>query len=477
MKTDYKFPESFLWGAATSAYQVEGAAEEDGKKKSQQDILNIKPGLTDASVASDHYHRFREDVALMKELGMTTYRFSIAWARIFPDGVGEVNPKGVQFYHDLIDELRANGIEPMPTLYHYDMPMTLVEKYDGWIDRRSVADFEYYARFVISEYGPKVKYWLTINEQSIIVQYWTQKCLIPERYLDDPQIKYQINHHMNLAHAISCKLVHELVPGGLVGAAIGYSPIYPASCKPEDCMAAQNANDLRNYYYTDVYFYGHYNKAALTYLEKNGLAPKIEPGDEDLFKEGSSDFLALNFYSSDMATVAPEGAARRMSGFNPTGIKGQMEGFETQPGFYMLAQNPTLDTNDWDWTIDPMGLTYILRDLYTRYGKPLMITENGIGAYDTLEPDGSIHDPYRIDYLEKHIKAIKHAIDYGVEVLAYHPWSFMDLISTSNGFKKRYGFVYVNRTDDDLKDLKRYKKDSFYWYQKVLASNGACLED
>lgn len=473
----YIFPENFLWGAATSAYQVEGAAEEGGKKKSQQDILNIKPGMADASVASDHYHRYKEDVALMKELGMNTYRFSIAWARIFPDGVGEVNPEGVEFYHNLIDELLANGITPMPTLYHYDMPMALVDAYDGWIDRQSVADFEVFARFVIEEYGPKVKYWLTINEQSIIVQYWTQKCLIPERYLDDPQIKYQINHHMNLAHAISCKLVHDLVPGGLVGAAIGYSPIYPLTGSSEDNMAAQCANDMRNWFFLDVYFKGHYNKAAYTYLEKNGIAPKMEAGDEDIFKAGPSDFLAINYYSSDAATVAPEGAERRMSGFNPTGVKGDMEGFETQPGFYMLAQNPTLDTTDWDWTIDPRGLEYLLRDIYTRYNKPLMITENGMGAYDKLEEDGSIHDPYRIDYLKEHIKAMWRAMDYGVEVIAYHPWSFIDLLSTSNGYKKRYGFVYVNRTDDDVKDLARYKKDSFYWYQEVIATKGASLRD
>lgn len=476
MKDQYKFPAGFLWGAATSAYQVEGAAEEGGKKKSQQDILNIKPGLADASVASDHYHRYQEDVALMKELGMNSYRFSIAWARIFPDGVGAANPQGVAFYHNLMDELIANGITPIPTLYHYDMPMALVEKYDGWIDRQSVADFEYYAKFVIKEYASKVKYWLTINEQSIIVQYWTQKCLIPEKYLNNAQIKYQINHHMNLAHAISCKLVHELVPGGQVGAALGYSPIYPLSSRPEDNMAAQNANDLRNYFYTDVYFKGHYNKAAFTYLEKNGLAPEMQPGDEDLFKEGYSDFLAINYYSSDVATVAPEDAERRTSGFNPTGVKGQMEGFETQPGFYMLGLNPHLETTDWDWAIDPMGLTFLLRDLYTRYDRPLMITENGMGAYDTLEDDGTVHDQYRIDYLKEHIKAIKHAIDDGVEVISYNPWSFMDLVSTSNGFKKRYGFVYINRTDEDLKDLKRIKKDSYYWYQKIIASNGTELD-
>ena len=469
------FPTDFLWGASTSAYQVEGAATEDGKKESQQDVINKGSIFGNASVASDHYHRYKEDVALMKELGISCYRFSIAWSRIFPDGTGEPNPKGVEFYHNLIDECVKNDIVPIPTLYHYDMPMALVDKYDGWISRESVKDFASYAEFVIREYGDNVKYWLTINEQSIIVQYWTQKNFIPKKYLDNPQIKYQINHHMNLAHAIACKLVHKLIPGGMVGSAIGYSPYYPATSKPEDALAALNANDLLNFYYLDVYFKGIYNKAALTYLEKNGLSPIIEDGDYDLFKEGYSDFLALNYYCSGTVKMPAKGMDRQEPGFNLTGKKGDISGYETQPDFYEVCKNPNLDTTNWDWPIDPTGLEFILRDIYERYNKPLMITENGIGAYDTLEDNLTIHDPYRIDYLSKHIAAMKKAVEFGVEVIAYSPWSFIDLLSTSNGYKKRYGFVYVDRTDDDVKDLARYKKDSFYWYKKVIETNGENL--
>ncbi|PHM71169.1 glycoside hydrolase family 1 protein [Xenorhabdus kozodoii] len=470
------FPEHFLWGASTSAYQVEGAAEEYGKKLSQQDVINHQPGFADTHITSDHYHRYKEDIALMKELGLKSYRFSIAWSRIFPDGVGEVNDKGVAFYHNLIDELLKNGITPILTLYHYDMPMALVEKYHGWINRQSVDDFAYYAEFVIKEFGQKVRYWLTINEQSIIVQFWTKKCLIPEHYLHDEQIKYQINHHMNLAHAIACKLVHQWVPNGLVGAALGYSAIYPLTSKPEDNLAAQNANDLRNYYFTDIYLKGHYNPSAFTYLKNHGLAPHIEAGDMALIKEGYSDFLAINYYCSHAAAAAPKGAQRRMDGFNPTGVKGQIDGHEIQPNFYQIHKNPHLDTTDWDWAIDPVGLEYLLRDLYTRYQKPLMITENGFGADDKLESDGSIHDEYRIHYIQQHINAIKRAMDYGVKVISYNPWSFIDLLSTSNGYKKRYGFVYVNRTDKDIKDLSRYKKDSFYWYQNVIRTQGGSLK-
>ena len=326
------FPNNFLWGAATSAYQVEGAAYEDGKKASQQDIINkenyIKRGFATADIASDQYHHYKEDVALMKEMGFTTYRFSIAWSRVFPDGVGEVNEAGIQYYRNLIDELLANGIEPIVTLYHYDLPWALVEKYNGWLSREVVKDFAYFARYVINEFKDKVKYWTTINEQSIIVQYWTQKCYIPEELRDNNQLRYQINHHMNLAHAIACKLVHELVSGGLAGAAIGYSPVYPLTSKPEDVMAAQNAHDLRNAFYLDIYFKGFYTKSAMIYLEEHGLAPVIEEGDMELIKEGYSDFLALNYYASECAKACPmeEGKEIRYSGVNWSGKKGDMSG-------------------------------------------------------------------------------------------------------------------------------------------------------
>jgi 6-phospho-beta-glucosidase len=478
-----RFPEGFLWGASSSAYQVEGAAYEDGKKASQQDVINRDSyktyGFATAEIASDEYHHYKEDVALMKEMGFTCYRFSIAWSRIFPDGVGEVNEKGVQYYRNLIHELKENGIEPIVTLYHYDCPWALVEKYGGWLDRQIVKDFEYYARYIINEFKNDVKYWTTINEQSIIVQYWTQKCYIPEELLDGKheQLRYQLNHYMNLAHAIACNLVHELVPGGLVGAPLGYSCIYPLSSRADDNMAAQNAQALRNDYYTDIYFKGEYNKAAHIYLEKHGLAPVIEEGDMELIASGKSDFLALNYYASECACACEDDGTHeiRWSGVNRSGKKGDMSGFETHPGFYQMCKNPNLDTTDWDWAIDPTGMEYMLRDLYNRYGKPLMITENGLGAYDTLTADGKIHDDYRIDYLKKHIAAMRKAMEYGVEMIAYCPWSAIDLLSTSNGVKKRYGFIYVDRTDDDPKQCERLKKDSFYWYQKVCASNGEDL--
>ena len=475
------FPEGFLWGAATSAYQVEGAALEEGKGLSQQDVINQeysqKTGFADATITSDHYHHYIEDITLFKEMGFNCYRFSIAWSRIFPTGTGEVNKKGVQFYHNLIRELKYNDIEPIVTLYHYDLPWALVEKYDGWISREVVTDFENYARYIINEFKDDVKYWLTINEQSIIVQYWTQKCYINTKYLNNPKLRYQINHHMNLAHAYAVKLVHEIVPGGMAGAALGYAPVYPLSCKAEDVMAAQNAHDLRNSYYLDIYFKGFYNKAAHLYLEENGLAPDIKEGDMEFIASNISDFLALNYYASECAKACPAGAKRSWSGFNQSGKKGEISGFETHPGFYQMCSNPNLDTTDWDWAIDATGLEYIFRDIYTRYNKPLMITENGLGSYDTLTEGDRIHDGYRIQYLKDHIAAMRRAIHYGVEVMGYMPWSALDLLSTSNGIKKRYGFIYVDWTDDDLRECRRIRKDSFYWYKEVIESNGENLDE
>ena len=478
------FPKGFLWGASTSAYQVEGAAFEDGKKASQQDIINQDSykrfGFATAEIASDEYHHYKEDVALMKEMGFSSYRFSIAWARIFPDGNGDPNPKGVQYYHDLIRELKQAGIEPIVTMYHYDCPWALVEKYGGWLSRQIIDDFAHYAEFIVREYGKEVRIWTTINEQSIIVQYWTQKCYIPEELLDGKhnQLRYQINHYMNICHAIACNLVHKLVPNGIVGSALGYSCIYPLNGRPEDCMAMQNAQALRNDYYTDIYFKGIYNKAAQTYLEEHGLAPVIEDGDMDLIASGTSDFLALNYYASECAKACPDDGTTRIqwSGVNRSGKKGDISGFETHPGFYQMCRNPNLDTTDWDWAIDPTGMEYMLRDLYNRYNKPLMITENGLGAYDALTEDGKIHDSYRIDYLRSHIAAMERAIDKGVEVISYNPWSAVDLLSTSNGVRKRYGLIYVDRTDDDPKNCARIRKDSFYWYKKVIASNGEDLD-
>lgn len=474
------FPEGFLWGASTSAYQCEGAALEDGKKENQQDVINREIhqeyGYADCSVASDHYHHYKEDVALMAEMGFTSYRFSINWARVLPDGIGAPNPKGVAFYHNLIDELKAHNIEPIVTMWHYDLPMATVER-GGWGTRAIVDEFEEYARFLCKEYGSQVKYWLTINEQSIVVNYIDRKNKITKEQQFDPKFRYQANHYMNLAHAKAAIAVHELVPGGKCGAALDMAPYYPHSCDPRDVMAAKGANAFKNNFYMDAYIKGVYTPSVLKYLERQGLMFEIQQGDLELIKRGAEcfDFLGINYYQSQCVKAPTPGLARRAKQNNKIGKGGHVT-YEVQPDLFEGCLNETIGATDFSMPIDPMGLQYVLEDIHDRYHIPVMICENGFGAYDKLEADGSIHDPYRIEYLREHIKAMKAAIENGAEVLGYNPWSAFDLLSTSNGITKRYGFIYVDRTDDEVRECKRYKKDSFYWYKNVIATNGKNLE-
>lgn len=475
------FPEGFMWGAATSAYQCEGAALEDGKRESQQDVINREIhdeyGYADASVTADHYHHYKEDVALMAEMGFSSYRFSISWARVLPDGTGEPNAQGVKFYHDLIGELRAHNIEPIVTMWHYDLPMALVERYGGWRSRQIVDDFEYYARFILNEYKDEVRYWLAINEQSIVVNYIDRKNLISKADYFNPRFRYQANHYMNLAHAKAAIAAHEIVDGAQVGAALDCAPYYPATCSPADILAARGANEFKNYFYMDAYIKGEYTPSVMRYLERQGLMFDIEPGDLELIRRGSEcfDFLGVNYYQSACVKAPTPGASRRPKDNNKTG-KGGHAVAEIQPDLFEGTENPFLASTDFSMPIDPSGLEYILEEINDRYGIPVMICENGFGGYDTLEKDGSVHDPYRIEYLRAHIKAIGRAIENGVTVLGYNPWSAMDLLSTSNGIAKRYGFVYVDRTDDDERACKRYRKDSFWWYRNVIATNGKNLE-
>ena len=481
MEVVKSFPEGFLWGAATSAYQCEGAALEDGKKENQQDVINRQIhdeyGYADCSVTSDHYHHFKEDVALMAEMGFKSYRFSISWARVLPDGVGEPNPKGVQFYHELIDELKKYNIEPVVTMWHYDLPMALVEKYGGWRNRQIVDDFEYYAKFLCKEYGRDVKYWLTINEQSIVVNYIDKKNLISLDDYYNPKFRYQANHYMNLAHAKAAIACHELVEGAKVGAALDCAPYYPHTCKPDDILASRHANEFKNYFYMDAYIKGEYTPSVLAYLERQGLMFEIEPGDLELIKQGSKcfDFLGVNYYQSGCVEASVPGVSRHSKENNKTGKGGHVV-YEVQPDLFQGCKNDSLAETDFSMPIDPNGLQYIMEEINDRYNIPVMICENGFGAYDTLEKDGRIHDPYRIEYIRQHIKAMKRAIDNGVHIIGYNPWSAFDLLSTSNGIAKRYGFIYVDRTDDDVKECKRYRKDSFYWYKNVIFTNGQNLE-
>ncbi|MFJ5453719.1 glycoside hydrolase family 1 protein [Pectobacterium jejuense] len=461
-----RFPEGFLWGAATSAYQVEGAWNEDGKGPSVIDARTSYPeGTTDFKVASDHYHRYKEDVALFADIGFKTYRFSIAWSRIIPDGSGEVNPAGIAFYHNLIDELLHYGIVPIVTMYHFDLPQALQEK-GGWYNRETVDAFERFANVLFDEYGDKVKYWLTINEQNMMILHGSALGTLDPTLENPKQNLYQQNHNMLVAQAKAMNALHEKVPGAKIGPAPNIALIYPASSKPEDVMAAFNYNAIRNWLYLDMAVYGRYNTAAWRYMEEKGYTPEILPGDMDILASAKPDFIAFNYYTSQ--TVE----ASKNDGRDETARGGDQHLKSGEEGVHRGATNPWLQKNAFGWEIDPIGFRNTLRELHDRYHLPLIITENGLGAFDTLDENGEIHDDYRIDYLQRHIEQIQLAITDGVDVFGYTPWSALDLISTHQGCSKRYGFIYVNREEFDLKDLRRIRKKSAYWYADVIKNNG-----
>lgn len=462
------FPDGFLWGASTSAYQVEGANREDGKGPSVQDVKKVPEGTSELDVCADHYHRYKEDIALMAEMGFKEYRFSIAWTRILPQGVGEVNPKGIAFYSDLIDTCLQYGIEPFVTIFHFDLPAALAEK-GGWSRRESVDEFVNYCRILFENYGDRVKYWLTINEQNMLTL--VGEAIGTARLRKDvSRLKqlYQDNHHMLLAQAKVMRLLHEMVPGAKIGPAPNISLVYPKTCKPADILAAQNFNAIRNWLYLDMAVWGYYNPLVWAWLEENNALPDILPGDMEIMKAARPDFIAFNYYSTSTVEASDGTEKDRGDRFGQGGRVGV-------PGQYALTKNGSLPLTQFGWEIDPEGFRATLREVYSRYHLPMMITENGLGAYDRLEPDGSVHDDYRIAYLRDHIIQMRLAINDGCEVMGYSPWSAIDLISTHEGMVKRYGFIFVNRDEFDLKDMKRYRKDSFYWYKKVIASKGEDL--
>lgn len=459
------FPPSFLWGASTSAYQVEGGWDADGKGRSVIDArAELPPGTADFAVASDHYHRFAQDVALFAELGLQAYRLSIAWTRVVPDGDGEVNHAGLAFYHRLLDALLDAGIEPIVTMYHFDLPQALQDR-GGWASRATIDAFERYARLLVREFGDKVRYWLTINEQNVMVLFGSALGLARPDCADPQRELYQQNHHMLVAQARAMGAVHELSAAGRVGPAPNVACIYPASSDPLDVLAAEDFGAIRNWLYLDAAVHGRYNPTAWAYLAERGWTPTIEPGDMDRLASGRPDLVAFNYYTSH-TVGAPRGDASDLGGSADQHL------LIGEAGVYRGVSNPHLTRNEFGWEVDPVGFRTTLRQLYDRYRLPLLVTENGLGADDVLEADGSVHDPYRIEYLSHHIAQLQQAITDGVDVLGYCPWSAIDLVSTHHGMRKRYGFVYVDRGEDDLRTLARYRKDSFAWYRSVIAANG-----
>lgn len=468
------FPKDFLWGGAVAANQVEGAFEADGKGWSVQDVLP-NGGLgewTDSPTsdnlkleAIDFYHRYKEDIALFAEMGFKVFRTSIAWSRIFPNGDDDQpNEAGLQFYDDLFDELMKYGIEPLVTLSHYETPLHLAKTYNGWTDRRLIGFFERFAQTVMERYKGKVKYWLTFNEvNSILHMPFISGGIMTEKEQLSPQDLYQAIHHELVASASVTKLAHEINPDVKVGCMILAMPAYPMTSDPRDVLAAREFENL-NLLFSDIHVRGKYPSYINSYFKENGIEIIFEDGDKELLAQHTVDFLSFSYYMSVTQAHNPEEYA--------TGEGNILGGLV----------NPHLQSSEWGWQIDPVGLRLVLNQYYDRYQIPLFIVENGLGAKDQLVPtaDGSwtVEDDYRIDYMGQHLVQVAKAIEDGVEVMGYTSWGCIDCVSMSTAqLSKRYGLVYVDRDDDGTGQLTRYKKKSFDWYRQVIQTNGRCLED
>ena len=470
-KNDYGFPDGFLWGGALAANQCEGAARENDKGWSTADALtqgvfgpvSIPPeGFYLKAEGIDFYHRYKEDLALLTEMGIQVLRVSIAWSRIFPNGDEEIpNEAGLAFYDQLFAETERQGIQPLVTLSHYEMPLHLATAYGGWQDRRLIDFFARYAQTVFERYKDRVKYWLTFNEINMVLHAPFNGAGIqgdPKEI--DKGVLWQAVHHQLVASALATNIGHEVNPDFHIGCMIAGSPVYPLTPAPEDVLEAMR-KDRDSLFFADVHARGRYPGYMLRYFREQGIDLEITSEDEELLHH-TVDFISISYYMSYCATADPA------------------KNIQSMGNIMSAVKNPYLEESAWGWQIDPKGLRYILNQLYDRYQFPIFIVENGLGARDTLMPDGqgsfTVEDDYRIDYVAAHLRQIHEAIQDGVEVLGYTTWGIIDLVSnTSNQMSKRYGFIYVDRNDDGSGSLKRYKKKSFGWYQQVIATNGASL--
>ena len=489
-----QFPEGFLWGGATAANQIEGGWNEGGKGWSVDDVVRehfdadvkdykTNTGMTTAAIeealahpedtehypkrhGSDFYHRYKEDIALLAEMGFKVFRLSIAWSRIFPNADDpEPNEEGLRFYDGVFAELAAHGIEPLVTLSHYEPPLNLVLSYDGWYSREVVDLFGHFVRTCVERWRGKVKYWLTFNEIDSIERHpFISGALVEDRFTGKnfDEVIAQAMHHQFVASALATQIIHDTDPDAQVGCMLTKLTYYPYTCKPADVLEAQRMMRA-TYAFSDTQVHGEYPAYLLAEYRNKGIDLRIEPGDLELMRENPVDFISFSYYMSSCAAA-------------------DTEGLDVTPGNTVLAvKNPYLPTSEWGWQIDPTGLRVSLVELYDRYRKPLFIVENGLGARDELVDDGhggkTVHDSYRIDYLRQHFRAMWEAINLdGVELMGYTSWACIDLVSAGTSqMSKRYGFIYVDADDYGRGTYDRYRKDSFWWYRDVIARNG--LED
>lgn len=475
------FPKDFLWGASTSAFQVEGAFDEDGRGLSSREIRKLNPGTCSFKYASDFYHHYKEDIALMGELGLKAFRMSISWSRILPEGEGKVNPKGIEFYKNVFNECHKYGIEPIITIFHFDFPLALEKKYGGWGNRKIIDLYVDYCRILFENYKDDVKYWLTFNEQNALIFFGAFDMMAGASNARDLNDLYNEGHIQVVAQAKAIQLCHEICPNAKIGPAPNITTSYPATCRALDQIAAYNMDDLRNNWYIDPLVFGKYPKSVERYFELNHVKLDIHEGDMEACRDCHPDFIAFNCYGNDTTEYLEyeETDLAKLKDMDPRDIS-YLRALMDKPGVGRSVINPYFTIAETDGhAYDPYCIRITARRLTDRYHLPVIITENGCGCPDVLNEDGTIHDDYRIEHLRETIRQMQIGIEEGAEIFGYCPWSAIDLVSTREGITKRYGFVYVDRDEDDEKarnsEMKRYKKDSFWWYQKVIGSNGEIL--
>jgi 6-phospho-beta-glucosidase len=480
------FPSDFLWGGAFAANQAEGAFDVDGRGISTADMSAYRPKQDYADLVAmmhvsretiatamatpgaegypkrygvDFYSRYKEDIALFAEMGYTTLRLSIAWSRIFPNGDdAEPNEAGLAFYEDVFTELRKHNIEPLVTLSHYEMPMHLVLTHGGWEGREVIDLFARYADTVMTRYRDLVTYWLTFNEiNTTVIEPFMGAGVVTELGENWKARAYQALHHQFVASAAVTRRAREINPNFRIGCMLARMQHYPATSDPADMLLSQTDNDM-NLAFTDVQVRGAYPGILKRFWNDNNIDIVMEQGDEQLLRDNTVDFLSFSYYMTLVSSTTPEK-------YGSTG-----------GNLFSTVKNPYLGVTEWGWQLDPSGLRYALRDLWNRYQVPLFVVENGLGARDTLTEDGRVHDEYRIAYTRDHLTAVREAVLDGVHMIGYTTWGAMDIISASTSeISKRYGFIYVDMDDEGHGSRDRYRKDSFFWYQKVIASNGADL--
>ncbi|NFL95258.1 6-phospho-beta-glucosidase [Clostridium botulinum] len=465
----------FLWGGATAANQCEGGYLEGNRGLGTVDV--IPAGVNRRAVmqgkmhynnlqedsyfpsheAIDMYHNYKEDIALFAEMGFKCYRFSFSWSRIFPTGKEqEPNEEGLAFYEKFIDELLKYNIEPVVTICHFDVPLSLEQEYGSWRSRKLIDAYVRYCEAIFKRFNGKVKYWITFNEINMLMHLpFMGAGIMFKEGENELEVKYQAAHNELVASALATKLAKEINKDNKVGCMLAAGQFYPYTCKPEDVLEAME-KDKNNYFFIDVQSRGEYPSYAKKFLERNNIKIEMQSEDEKILRENTVDFIAFSYYTSRLASSDPN-AGEKSAGNVITSLK-----------------NPHLKSSNWGWQIDPIGLRITMNSLYDRYQKPLFIVENGLGAVDILNEDGTVDDDYRIAYLETHIKNMIDAVELdGVELLGYTTWGCIDLVSASTGeMKKRYGFIYVDKDNDGHGTLKRYKKKSFYWYKNVIKNNG-----